>query len=180
MFQFVGGDLEDNRVLSFTSPNPVTVYPGNPGTGAGFAFSFGTRFHPVLALEMNWAFSRHNTTHTNPAGNTTARFSILMFGMRGILPIGENLELFANGGIQFYDLAYSNNAIPTGFSNLSGSGFAAGLGLEILFGRWGVEIATSYGFGELDEVLTSEVSTGLPSSLALSVTTLSALLLYHF
>jgi hypothetical protein len=142
--QSAGGDLDGTHSYADPSGSPV-ILAGKLGSDqAGGAAVIGYGLSRFFALEYLMANSQHKASSPLTTVTSNASFSTQVLGARFTLPFGEKWEAFLRGGYGIYEADYSTYSFDqvTGQNNrvvFDGTGTAVGAGIELFFGRLGVE-----------------------------------------
>lgn len=142
--QSAGGDLDGTHSYADPSGSPV-ILAGKLGSDqAGIAAVIGYGFSRFFALEYLTANSQHKASSPLTTGTSNASLNTQVIGARFTLPFGEKVEAFLRGGYGIYEADYNTYSFDqiTGQVNrvvFDGTGTAVGGGIELFFGRLGVE-----------------------------------------
>ncbi len=142
--QSAAGDLDGTHSYADPAGSPV-ILAGKLDSGqAGGAAVIGYGLSRFFALEYLMATSQHQASSPLTTLTSNASLTSQVLGARLTLPFGDKVEVFVRGGYGAYELdynAYSFDQI-TGTNNkvaFTGNGTAVGGGIELFFGRLGVE-----------------------------------------
>ena len=121
-----------NGTGGYTGPGTLVLTP-KLEAGTGFDFLVGVTATENLGLDFMLIGTGHDATHTGATdGTITAAVVTFLLMGRGMLPIGDNLEVFGRVGLGSAAVAFTNNTVQGGQvigSTFSGSAFAYGGGL---------------------------------------------------
>ncbi|MDH4224841.1 MAG: hypothetical protein OEW12_04265 [Deltaproteobacteria bacterium] len=193
----IGGDF--SKTFPMTCHDTGAQTSGCPialATGQGLALEFGKRVLDNLTLETMYTYTNHKAADATLAdtAKVSARVATVSLGVRGMIPFSENSGFFVRGGVDAFNLIYSNNVCSTasapstcdlkgGGSTFSGGGGSLGLGFELAGKNLGVEASITRHSGSVTAV---HVNSGQQSSdktlaknLDLTQTTAQLMLIYH-
>ena len=163
------------------------VRMGKPESGRGIAFDAGFGLNDVVALELLLAVTRHATVFepNSTRQSFDATLSSVQFGVKLGAPIGDVGEVFVRGGVGGYELAYQRNNFQVSDGQVSddsrftGRGYSLGVGSELYFGHWGLQLAYSTSKADLDTVESRGFAGPIKPGVSATISTLILLLNFY-
>lgn len=182
--QTASGDFDGRRDYTDATSLGPTVSPGRLEPGAGGLLAVGFGVNTVLAFEALMAITSHNAGHVNVADRQQATLSSLVLAGRLTAPVSGGVELFARLGVGMYALRYDRatqfaRGLQAREATFSGTGYAGGAGVAVLFGPLGLELSATRHIVGFDEVHAGSQAHEV-SGADMRLTSLELLLAYHF
>jgi len=186
--QEVVSGIDGNRAVDNDGGSPTNeVRMGKPESGRGVAFDAGFGLNDNVALELLLSVTRHNTVFDPNATRQSfdATLSSVLFGVKLGVPLGQAGEVFVRGGLGGYELAYRRNNFDLGTSQVvddsrfSGRGYSLGVGSELFFGHWGLQLAYNTHKADLGTVQSRGFSGQVMPSIDATLSTLSVLINFY-
>lgn len=181
--QSVTGGLDGDRTV--TGPPNQELRLGKLENGTGLTLNGGFGFNDYVALEVLYSLSRHDAHYALTNADTTATVNTAVLGVRAGLPLGDVAEVFGRAGLGGYEVTYhdANVRISDGQvlddARLSGLGLAAGVGAELFFGKWAVQLAYTVHDTRLSGLDSLNFGTELSPAEHLTLATASVLVTYY-
>jgi Outer membrane protein beta-barrel domain len=179
-----------NFSSGLTGVAPITnasneIHVGEPASGGGIALGGGYGFNEYVSLDMQVTVSGHNTVFDPGGANEPykATLNAVVFGVKVSTPVGDVGEVFGRAGFGGYELSYSGNnlagSLPVDDSRFSGRGFAFGVGAELFFQRWGVQLAYTLHKAHFDTITSKTFMGGEGGDLPATISSISLLFNYY-
>jgi opacity protein-like surface antigen len=162
------------------------VRVGKPDSANGLTFNGGLGFNDYVALDLLVTVSDHDTVF-DPGGSAEpypATLNSVLLGVRAGMPLGDVAEVFGRIGMGGYELTYSGNNIQLPATSidgarLSGRGFAWGLGAEVFFERWGLQLAYTVHNVDFDTVVSQNFPGPVSPEIGATLTAVSVVFNYY-
>ncbi len=129
--------------------------------------------------------TRHDAKSAGlPGEPLDASVNALLLGVRGMLPLGDALELFARFGLGGYALSIERNVETPPNPNrqdstFSGGGAGYGLGVAYALGRFGIELGFNRHEIDLDTLDATDNISSIPSQ-DMTLDTADLVFTFHF
>ncbi len=186
--QNVVSGIDGTRIVQNSDVSPTQeARMGKPESGRGIAFDAGFGLNDIVALELLLSITRHATLF-DPNGTRQsfdATLSSVQFGVKLGSPIGQIGEVFVRGGLGGYELDYRRNnfQVPGGQvtddSRFSGRGYALGVGSELYFGHWGLQLAYNTNKADFATVQSQGFAGPIKPSVSATISTVFLLLNFY-
>ncbi len=194
--QSASGDLDGKKSYANDSTSPTEVIlVGKLSAGNGYTIGAGYGLNPHVALDVLYSSTSHESDHDfiiSGDNTSAAELSTLLMGVKLFVPISESQLLSFRLGISSCTLEYEDFSL-IGYKSGSefvftdqksveylGSGYGAGLGYEYIFDKIGLEINYIMHSVDFNEAKASKTSGSLPEDIKATISTINAMLVYHF
>lgn len=142
----------------FFVPVAQSTFTTHVGNGTGFTFQGGFFFNKHIGMELLTGKTTHDATSSGFPGRTlNAELTTFFYAARGMLPLGDNWELFGRAGLGLYGLVVEDNVFVNQGeagrdSRFRGTGIGMGGGVMMTLGRIGLELGYTQHFVEFNSV----------------------------
>jgi len=175
--------------VRYTEPSGQNeIRAGKPEPATGLAFNGGFGLNDYVALDLLLNVSRHDSVYDSGSGTPQTyktTLSAVQLGLKVGAPVGELGGVFGRAGLGGYELAYRANNIriadqqAADDARFSGRGLAYGVGGEVFFGHWGVQLAYTIQNAEFKTVQSRNFAGDVKPGLSPTMSTLFVLLNYY-